>query len=123
MTAIVFIISLILAVPTYGASIAAFAIWFFFSAKKSANKKMKLIQRTIEKLGQEGGVVGTAYREIRYSDMKSYAKSNSSKILVDGTSYRDDYIEFSTNISGTNYIVSIVKDPQGAGSILTSFMS
>lgn len=40
------------------------------------------IDRAIEHLGQEGSIVGTAYREISYKDVAEYIKTNDCRITL-----------------------------------------
>lgn len=83
-------------------------------------KKAKWIDLAIEKLGQEGSYMGTAFKEISYSDMLNYIKSRNCKITVNGTDYKPYWIEFIAEVGGKNYEVTLSKTNDGYGSVITS---
>jgi hypothetical protein len=83
------------------------------------SKETRMMMWAIQELGKQESIIGTAYKEITYNAAKTYAERKSNKIIVNGTDYKGDYIEFLTNISHVDYIVSLTESPDGRGSILT----
>lgn len=79
-----------------------------------------MINWALQKLGEEGSIVGTAFREISYDDVISYIKANNCKVLNVTKKPRGDWIEFLAYVDGVTYTVWLDKTFEGNGSVLTS---
>lgn len=79
-----------------------------------------MINWALQKLGEEGSIVGTAFREISYDDVISYIKANNCKVLNVTKKPRGDWIEFLADVDGVTYTVWLDKTFEGNGSVLTS---
>lgn len=85
-----------------------------------SGRKNKMINWALQKLGEEGSIVGTAFREISYDDVISYIKANNCKVLNVTKKPRGDWIEFLADVDGVTYTVWLDKTFEGNGSVLTS---
>jgi len=79
-----------------------------------------MIDWALHKLGEEGSIVGTAFKEIFYDDVISYIKANNCKVLNVTRKPRGDWIEFLADVDGVSYTVWLDKTFEGNGSVLTS---
>lgn len=92
----------------------------FSSLFGGSGRKNKMINWALQKLGEEGSIVGTAFREISYDDVISYIKANNCKVLNVTKKPRGDWIEFLAYVDGVTYTVWLDKTFEGNGSVLTS---
>lgn len=92
----------------------------FSSLFGGSSRKNQMIDFAIKALGEEGSIIGTAYKEISYDDVASYIKAKDCKILNVIKKDWGNWIEFSADVDGNRYTVWLDKKPEGNGSILTS---
>lgn len=90
--------------------------WFFPSQKR----KDQMIEGSIEKLGREGSVVGTAFKEISYADVSSYMRRTNCKILNSIEDAQNGWVDFEATVRGRKYLVTLSRTFEGHGSVLTS---
>lgn len=79
-----------------------------------------VIDRAIEHLGQEGSVIGTAYRELSYNDVINYIRSNNCRITTSIENPHNGWTEFERVLSGQRYQITLCRAHDGVGSVLTS---
>ena len=87
------------------------------------NVKNAMIDKAIEHLGQEGSLMGTAYREISYDDVVAYVASNDCRITssTENPYHRyNGWMEFERVLSGQRYAVTLSRTHEGGGSVLTA---
>lgn len=93
---------------------------FFSSILRKSNTKNKMIEWAIETLGQQGSVIGTAYKEISYDDVILYIKNNKCVMLNSIKNANNGWMDFEAKVNGNKYIVTLSRTQQGDGSVLTS---
>jgi hypothetical protein len=106
-----FIIALALAIPTYGISLVVLFIYIYFKTS-SFSKNMK---NAIVYLSTDSHPLGTCFEEIHYAQALAYADEVGSIRSQSG-----QYIEFNVEIDGVEYFVTLNREPNGNGAILTS---
>ena len=90
--------------------------WFFPSQKR----KDQMIEWSIEELGREGSVFGTAFKEISYADVSSYMRRPNCKILNTIEDAQNGWVDFEATVRGRKYLVTLSRTFEGHGSVLTS---
>lgn len=78
------------------------------------------IDRVIQRLGEEGSIMGTAYREISYDDVRKYIEINRCRITTSISNPHNGWMEFERVLSGQRYQVTLSRTHDRAGSVLTS---
>jgi len=106
-----FIVALLLAIPTYGISLVLLFIYMFFKTSSFS----KNIKKAIVYLSTDSHPLGTCFEEIHYAQALAYADEVGSI-----TSHSGQYVEFTVEIDGVNYFVTLNREPGGNGAILTS---
>lgn len=79
-----------------------------------------MIDWAIKTLGEDSSIVGTAYKELSYDDVAAYVKAKDCEILNVIKKDWGNWIEFSADVEGKNYIVWLDKTFEGRGAVLTS---
>ncbi|MBT4290056.1 MAG: hypothetical protein HOD92_22250 [Deltaproteobacteria bacterium] len=106
-----FIIALVLAIPTYGMSLIILIAYLFI---KHLNFS-KNMEKAIVYLSSDSYPLGTCFDEIRYAQALAYADEVGNII-----SKRGQYVEFEVKINGDSYFVTLNREPDRNGAILTS---
>lgn len=92
----------------------------FSSLFGGSSRKNQMIDFAIKTLGEEGSIVGTAYKEISYDDVAAYIKTKNCEVLNTIKKDWGNWIEFSAEVDGKKYTVWLDKTFEGRGSVLTS---
>jgi hypothetical protein len=108
------IIAIILALPTAGISILVAIICSIFFIYASS-KILTWIESAIENESYK-----MEYSNISYHNVKEYAKCKTSRIITHGAKNDPAYIEFEAIINNKKYFVTLKKAKNGIGSVLTS---
>ncbi len=105
------LIALILAIPTYGLSLLIFFVYMIFKT----SKVKPTMEKAITYLATDSSPLGTCFSEISYPQALGYASEV-------GTIQKkvNSYVEFTVDINGLDYLVTLNKEPTGNGAILTS---
>lgn len=82
--------------------------------------KNATIDRVIQQLGQQGSIMGTAYREISYDDVRKYIDTNDCRVTTPISNPHNGWMEFERTVSGQRYQVTLSRTHDGPGSVLTS---
>ena len=93
---------------------------FLKSLFSSGGMKNATIDRAIEHLGQEGSVIGTAFRELSYVDVINYIRSNDCRITTSIENPHNGWTEFENVLAGQRYQVTLSRTHDGVGAVLTS---
>lgn len=93
---------------------------FLKSLFSGGGAKNSTIDRVIQHLGQEGSIMGTAYRELSYDDITNYIKSNNCRVTTSIQNPHNGWTEFEHTISGQRYQITLSRTHEGPGSVLTS---
>ena len=92
-----------------------FSSWFFKHQRKD-----EMIEWAIEMLGVEGSALGTAYKEISYSDVVSYMRRRHCTVLNSIKGAQNGWVDFEASIKGQKYVATLSRTFEGYGSVLTS---
>lgn len=106
-----FIVALVLAIPTYGISLAVLFLYLIFKTK---NVK-KNMNKAVVHLADNHSGLGVCFKEIRYVQARAYAEE-----VGEIKKQIGNYFEFSVEIDGKSYAVCINKEPEGKGAIIKS---
>jgi hypothetical protein len=111
------ILALILAIPTYGLSLLAYAAWTFYKVHKGKlrqNDDLSLLQRAVVYVGtnHNGSNIGTSVTEISRGAILMEVMMSKLPRRDLKTSYSEpDNIEFDMQIRGKSYCVHVSREP------------
>ncbi|MDP1691726.1 MAG: leucine-rich repeat domain-containing protein [Burkholderiaceae bacterium] len=102
------VIALILAIPTYGASLVLLVGYKFYQAARAVNS----VERALLHLSAEGTGWGTCFSEISYLQAKTFLDEKGE--FIEAVNLHRTYL---LGTSGTALRVQLDKEPQGRGAI------
>ena len=105
------IIALVLAIPTYGVSLLMLFLFMIYKAKSVKSN----LQKAIVYLSNNESIVGTCFKEISYQHARTYANEVGMITYQSGP-----YIEFEVQIDEKSYAVTLNREPNGNGAVLTA---
>ena len=107
-----FVLALVLAIPTYGLSVGAYLAYLVFGI----GRRHVLIRRALIRLADEPPtMMGTCFREISYVHGLKFAQASGSEHVTLGSMVR-----FNIEIEGRLLDVTVNKEPAGNGAIFTA---
>jgi hypothetical protein len=106
-----FIIALVLAIPIYGILLILLLIYMYLQTSNFS----KNIEKAITYLSSDSYPLGTCFNEFHYVQVLAYA-DEVGNIL----SQSRQYVEFSVEIDAKEYFVTLNREPNGNGAIITS---
>lgn len=83
-------------------------------------QRAAVIDHIIQRLADEGSIVGMAVREISYHDVLEYMQDHECRIISKVNKGGHEWIEFEVWIDGNNFVVWLDKTFEGGGSVLTA---
>lgn len=105
------IIALVLAIPTYGVSLLILFLFMIYRAKRVKSN----LQKAIVYLSKNESIIGTCFKEISYQHAHAYASELGVMTYQSGP-----YIEFEVQIDEKSYAVTLNREPNGNGAVLTA---